>query len=199
VRYDARYDGGEFAAGAYAGAAINLSGGDRNDDLNYGLARLGADSDWQAWYAGGDARYRRGNWTWIARLQAQYADAPLIPGEQFGLGGINSVRGLNERELSGDRGYQASLELWGAPSLSGRLRWLAFLDAGRVVNDRPLPGEVAAESVASAGVGARYTWGERLSARADWGYVLDGAGDSVDGATRDGDDKLHLSLVYRFR
>jgi len=199
ARYEARYDGGDLAGSMYAGAAVNLSGGGDNDDEAYGQARLGADSSWQAYYAGGDARWRRGAWTWVARLQAQYASDPLIPGEQFGLGGINSVRGFEERELSGDRGVQASLELWGGPAMAGRLRWLAFLDGGRVVNANPLPGEIESESIASAGVGLRYNWGERLNARADWGYVLDGIGPAVENATDKGDSKLHFSLVYRFR
>src|SRR5262249_28583724 len=41
---------------------------------------------------------------------AQQTKDLLIPGEQFGMGGVDSVRGYYERETSNDHGWRASLE-----------------------------------------------------------------------------------------
>ena len=44
-----------------------------------------------------------------------YSPDLLISGEQFGLGGAHSIRGFEERELSADKGIQASLEIYALP------------------------------------------------------------------------------------
>ena len=51
-----------------------------------------------------------------ARLDGQWSDEPLIPGEQFGIGGARSVRGYEEREASGDSGFFVSAELISKPT-----------------------------------------------------------------------------------
>jgi hypothetical protein len=50
------------------------------------------------------------NWTTFIRLDGQWASEPLISNEQFGIGGVNSVRGYHEGEVFGDSGWHASLE-----------------------------------------------------------------------------------------
>ncbi|HEY1789092.1 MAG TPA: POTRA domain-containing protein, partial [Verrucomicrobiae bacterium] len=50
------------------------------------------------------------NWTTIVRLDGQWASEPLISNEQFGIGGVNSVRGYHEGEVFGDTGWHATLE-----------------------------------------------------------------------------------------
>jgi len=40
----------------------------------------------------------------------QVASEPLISNEQFGAGGVNSVRGYREGEVFGDDGWRASIE-----------------------------------------------------------------------------------------
>lgn len=49
---------------------------------------------------------------WIATFRAdgQWASEPLISNEQFGVGGVNSVRGYYEGEAFGDTGWHVSLE-----------------------------------------------------------------------------------------
>jgi hemolysin activation/secretion protein len=101
------------------------------------------------------------------RLALQHGDDRLVPGEQFGVGGANSVRGYAERELAGDTGVLLSVEL-----ASGRLgeglvpagtdlRALVFADAGQVrslggIDCRPGRRTCTAASV---GLGARLAWG----------------------------------------
>ena len=50
------------------------------------------------------------NWITSLRADGQWASQPLISPEQFGAGGVNSVRGYHEGEVFGDTGYHVSLE-----------------------------------------------------------------------------------------
>ena len=50
------------------------------------------------------------NWITTLRADGQWASEPLISNEQFGIGGVNSVRGYHEGEIFGDTGWHVSLE-----------------------------------------------------------------------------------------
>jgi outer membrane protein assembly factor BamA len=50
------------------------------------------------------------NWTLSLRLDGQLASSPLISNEQYGAGGVNSVRGYREGEVFGDDGWHLSVE-----------------------------------------------------------------------------------------
>ena len=50
------------------------------------------------------------NWMTSFRADGQWASEPLISNEQFGIGGVNSVRGYHEGESFGDTGFHLSLE-----------------------------------------------------------------------------------------
>jgi len=50
------------------------------------------------------------NWVTTFRADGQWASQPLISNEQFGIGGVNSVRGYHEGEEFGDTGWHFSLE-----------------------------------------------------------------------------------------
>jgi hemolysin activation/secretion protein len=138
-----------------------------------------------------------GQWLVSALLDAQYANEPLIPGEQFGVGGLASVRGFAEREITGDRGVMGRLELW-SPPFGDRFRVGAFADAGYVSRLEPQAAERANTTVASAGIGASWDWRTNLSAQLYYAYVLEGLDDPLPGETADGDDKVHFSIIYRF-
>ena len=51
-------------------------------------------------------------WQFRAVANGQYTNDALIPGEQFGYGGPDSVRGFNVREVANDRGWSSSVELY---------------------------------------------------------------------------------------
>ncbi len=102
-----------------------------------------------------------------------------MPGEQFGIGGASSVRGYEEREITGDRGIAAALELV-SPELatligmaSGTLRAIGFADVGWVRNrlGTPCRSNDSECRLGSVGVGVRYGSG-RLQARLDVAYAL---------------------------
>jgi hemolysin activation/secretion protein len=50
------------------------------------------------------------SWVLTARAAGQWASEPLISNEQFGAGGVASVRGYREGEVFGDNGWLVSLE-----------------------------------------------------------------------------------------
>jgi len=113
----------------------------------------------------------------VATLSGQLAGDSLVAGEQFDIGGANSVRGYPQSELLGDTGLRASLELRHTPALRAPawlrgLQTVAFLDHGRISNKAPVPGQVASESLTGVGVGLRAELAHSLFLRADVGYAL---------------------------
>ncbi len=51
-----------------------------------------------------------GDWKLTLRADGQWANQPLISNEQFGSGGVASVRGYHEGEVFGDTGWHVTLE-----------------------------------------------------------------------------------------
>lgn len=197
LAYSGSYDGETARVSWSLGWARNLPSGARNDDATYGAVRAGADAGWSAWRYAAAVDYPFRNWLLRATLDGQATSAPLISGEQFGLGGVSSVRGFEEREVSGDAGYRASVEVYSPPLAQG-VRIVGFAEGGEVRLKNAQPGEIARESIASVGVGARYQWRDKLSLRLDLGHVVDGTDPARSGGTRSGDDRLHFNLMYRF-
>lgn len=127
----------------------------------------------------------RGQAQWVRRVTAnslllvrgdvQLSPNELLPFERFGLGGQDRIRGYRQDALLTDNGALASVELrLPIPIVSGRGRLVQiapFLDAGVGWNsdDRPNPEQNA---LLSAGVGLRMQFGNRLTARVDWGIPL---------------------------
>jgi len=108
------------------------------------------------------------------RLTGQLADGNLLPTEQLGLGGYNSIRGYDLFSIVGDSGYFANLELW-SPSMclyGGNLNSLLFLDAGQAFNHSLLPGEASSINMQGAGMGFRYDIDPQFSVRCDYAWQL---------------------------
>ncbi|RPI44031.1 MAG: ShlB/FhaC/HecB family hemolysin secretion/activation protein, partial [Betaproteobacteria bacterium] len=55
-----------------------------------------------------------------ANITGQWSRDALVPGEQFGIGGWESLRGMREREAANDKGYRGTLEVY-SPDLGGKL------------------------------------------------------------------------------
>lgn len=172
---------------------------------------LGRSADFQALRAPATANYRiyryGMNWMrtwssdWQARVALQGQETPhaLVPGEQFGVGGADNVRGFNEREIANDHGYRSTLEGY-TPDFGSnlgvadlRLRGLVFFDNANVRRNAILPGESGGQSISSVGVGLRTTHGDNLSVRADLAQVLDGSD-----VRRSGSNILHIGMAYLF-
>ena len=59
------------------------------------------------------------NWILSLHAEGQWASEPLISNEQFGLGGVNSVRGYQEGEVLGDTGWWVGVEQKTPPQVVG--------------------------------------------------------------------------------
>jgi hemolysin activation/secretion protein len=199
----AQYNGAWQNAGSelsvLAGINYNIPGGKNGRQDDFSRARVGAPDDFYLFRGGLIASHTYKN-DWQVRFSssAQWADQPLIPGEQFGIGGGTSVRGFQEREISNDKGVQVSLELY-TPEMCARLggdhrcRLLGFVDSGAVYRIDALPGEQAREDIASTGLGLRYSWSRHISFQTDYGYVLRGGG-----SQSRGDWRLHARMGLIF-
>ncbi|TAK46427.1 MAG: ShlB/FhaC/HecB family hemolysin secretion/activation protein [Betaproteobacteria bacterium] len=169
--------------GIHASASANLGGGSRGDTAALDRARFGADAGYMVYRFGASyARALAGDWQVRARLDAQYANEPLVPPEQFGIGGAASVRGFLERERADDRGHSGSLELY-TPELAPRLGWaewnlrlLAFYDFGRTTRVEPQPGDEVHNGIASAGIGLRLARQKSFGLRFDLAQIVDPGG-----------------------
>jgi hemolysin activation/secretion protein len=192
-----------LAAGAlnfYLTGVRNIPGGSQGADANFTAARYGATSQY------GLVRYGMGfnrplpqGWQLRLTFNGQLTHAALVPGEQFGVGGATSVRGLQEREIQSDQGFTANAEIY-TPDLCARFSGgamnctaLTFFDDGRVYRNDALPGEATRQSANSAGVGLRVSRGRYLSLQMDYGRVV-----SATDPQQKGDQRLHalLALAY---
>jgi len=194
LRYAVQHAQAEGSIGAQVEYVHNLRGARADDDLAYSTARVGADPNWNAWRYGIDASYSfSGGWNLSGRFRGQYADEALIPGEQFGVGGTSSVRGLRDRETTGDRGHSFTAELQ-TPELYAGIVPFVFFDYGSVKHVVPVVGVDSSNSASSVGVGLKWNWQRKLEVSAALANVVDG----VAGGTPQGHVKLHFSAFYRF-
>ena len=163
-------------AGFYAGFAYHpFPGGNDDAPSNFKASRgcsngtdtpaptctTGATAQYSIWRFGGNyTRLLPKDWSVRLAFNGQLTRNALVAGEQFGLGGANSVRGFNERAYSNDKGYQTDFEIYTpdfAPKLDlagTRLRLLAFYDTGTLGRNFIQPGEQTGLSVDSIGIGA---------------------------------------------
>ncbi|TAG50133.1 MAG: ShlB/FhaC/HecB family hemolysin secretion/activation protein [Oscillatoriales cyanobacterium] len=151
----------------------------------------------------------RGQAQWVRRLardtfvfassDLQLANRALLPLEQFGLGGFNSVRGYRQDLLLGDNGISASAELR-FPIVGRSDRGLGvvqiapFIDAGTVWNSSGRE-DFDPQTLVSVGAGLRWEMSDRLAASFYWGIPLV----DVNSRQRTWQEKgLHFSVRSRF-
>lgn len=158
--------------------------------------------------------YFRGNFIYLQKLPKEFSisiyalgqvsSQPLLPSEQLGIGGYNSVRGYEQREVNKDDGVILSFEAR-APGLpiakwvkssaktTDALQFLAFVDYGWGINIDTIPGSNKADYLLGAGPGLRYTLSPYLTMRLDWGIRLHNKA-SFEG----GRSKIHFALTGSF-
>lgn len=172
--------------------------------FNIGLGALGAtinsnppDSRFFSWQ--GQAQWVRllaPDTVLLLRADMQLASTALLPLEQIGLGGLDSVRGYRQDFLLTDNGAFASAEvqvpILRVREIDGVLQIIPFVDFGVGWNssdkDNPNP-----NTLASAGLGLRWSQSDRFTARLDWGIPLI----SVDSRERTWQENgLYFSIQY---
>ena len=126
------------------------------------------------------------DFSWIVRGWGQVAGERLLPSEQLGFGGYDTIRGYDEREVNGDEGWIISNEVRTPPASLGKLfrlkkatdqlQFLGFLDYGEAHIRNALTDEDRSIELCSVGVGLRYTITHYLSVRFDYGWQLKDSG-----------------------
>ncbi len=179
----------------------NIPGGKDGSAADFQAARTGAEENYTILRYGTSYSHAfRNEWQWRIALTGQYTNDLLVPGEQFGIGGPDSVRGYLSREASNDTGYATQLEVY-TPNFSDtvgmndkwRVRLLGFYDFGAVSRNDPLAGESHGQYLASTGIGLRLGYGKSVSVRFDLAQILKAYG------TRQVDDQRlsgSIVLVY---
>jgi hemolysin activation/secretion protein len=115
----------------------------------------------------------------MGRVTGQAADGNLLPTEQLGFGGYDSIRGYDMRRVNGDSGYIVNLELRTQPICPGldrcrrdQCQFLTFYDFGGAMNHTVAPGDDPVVGLSSVGIGARYTLAPAVALRFDYGWQL---------------------------
>jgi len=169
-------------AGFYLTDLQNLpgrwDGRDTAEDIE--KARPGAPRGYNIFRYGANLSYAIGaDWQTRVQFNGQYTNDPLVPGEQYGIGGATTVRGFSEREFSNDQGYSGNVEIY-TPDLSKlfgvnafQSRLLMFYDRGYVSRKDPMPGDTVSTEIAGIGPGLRITDGKRFAISVDCGFVVD--------------------------
>lgn len=187
VTYTGNWAGTGKAVNFYLSALRNIPGGDNGGSADFELARAGAPADYSVLRYGASYTHVLPR-TWQLRLvlNGQATADALIPGEQFGAGGANSVRGFDERETADDRGRTTNAELY-TPNLctgSAQCRLLGFYDTGYVSRNNALPGEGTKASIGSVGFGLRLNVARNLALQLDDAQVVDASDTTPKGNRR---------------
>ena len=155
--------------------------GSKNTTSQYSMTNAAATASFDVWRANANwSEQVAPGWRFTAQLDAQHSDDSLISGEQFGAGGVYSVRGFEERVISADRGVRQSLELMGPNvnklfgTLFERLQFIGFLDAAQLKFNNPTANSPVEPHLMSYGVGARFAFSSKHQFRADLAKVLSG-------------------------
>jgi hemolysin activation/secretion protein len=169
-------------------------------EFSLGVNALGAtindkapDSQFMSWRGRGQlVRLVAPDTIWTMRGELQLADRPLVPSEQFSLGGVDTVRGYRPNTLLSDGGWLASTELqipvMRFPKSKGLVQIAPFLDMGGGWNqggDAPKTSQLM-----STGLGLIWKQGNRFTARLDWGFPLRAADKDIR------QDGPHFSILF---
>lgn len=111
----------------------------------------------------------------LLRSDVQLATETLVPLEQFGSGGLRSVRGYRQDALLTDLGAFVSAEVQlpvlRAPEVNGVLHAVPFVDFGYGTNLKATP-DPDPNTLLGVGVGLQWQMGDNFTARLDYGIPL---------------------------
>jgi hemolysin activation/secretion protein len=156
----------------------------QQSNFDYSQLRPGAKHKW-IYFRGSFAYYQKLPYSCFLNILArgQVSSTPLLPSEQYGLGGFDTVRGYNERVLNDDDAVLLSAEFhtptWRIvpffsekSTLTDGLELIAFIDSAWGHNIVLMPGEPRSGFLAGVGSGLRYYLDTYLTCRLDYGFKL---------------------------
>ncbi|MGK7958396.1 MAG: ShlB/FhaC/HecB family hemolysin secretion/activation protein [Crocosphaera sp.] len=136
----------------------------------------------------------------VLRSNLQLTSRPLVPLEQYNLGGLYSVRGYRQDLFQTDNGVFLSAEArfpvlridW----LDGLLQVVPFTDFGIAWNDddNPIP-TPSPNTLSSVGLGLQWQMGTDFTARFDWAIPIT---DIESQGGRSPEESFYFTLNYRF-
>ena len=214
LTYAATYRGQTEETSGYLSFSKNIPGGNDGGSAAFEASRPGGRPGYSIWrYGLTHLRSFAGDWQARINVAGQYTSDLLVAGEQFGLGGANSVRGFGERQFANDYGVSANFEVY-TPDLASwlkidstnKLRFLAFYDIGHLVRNEPLRNDTARTTAKGSGIGMRYTRGNNFSVKLDAAFAAlpsNNGGDSTSGPASPTPTTLkqfrfHGTVVYLF-
>ena len=181
-----------------ASLAKNIPGGNDGEAADFEASRSGANPNYTILRYGTSFNHAfRNEWQGRISFMGQYTRDELVAGEQFGIGGVETVRGYLPREAAGDRGYTTQLEIY-TPNFAARAglgdkwrsRLVGFYDFGGVSTNDALPSEQAGKYLASTGIGLRLAFGKTVSLRLDVAQIL-----KAHGTRETSDQRVNASLA----
>jgi len=111
----------------------------------------------------------------VLRGNVQVSDRPLVPIEEFALGGQFSVRGYRQDFLLADNGAFGSIEvrlpILRFPETKTLVQLVPFFDIGTVWSNSENSG-LSTKTLLSTGLGLRFQVSDRFDFRFDWGIPL---------------------------
>jgi hemolysin activation/secretion protein len=202
INWSAKYSHTLLGENRRTGLAAGINFGLRgvgNDDAEFAAKRTGGKPSYAALQLEADHLMKLpSEYGLYARLAGQLASSPLVDNEQFGAGGVSTVRGYYESQQLGDHALLGRLELRTPPlrelfpEYVSNLHFLAFVDAAKLWV-REAVGAADEFELAGAGVGLRFALLESLDGALDWAWAL-----QSDGPVDKGDSRAHFSLEYGF-
>ncbi len=176
-----------YGSTAFSIQAVESPGGLTSNNSNAAFESFMANPNAHANYQYGQIEIRRefrlpDGFSWMVRAMDQFAGSTLIASETFGLGGYSTVRGYDERTVTGDKGWLVQNELRSPQFSLGNITkqknakdWVqlvAFLDCGGISQQHATLGESGSDQLMSAGAGIRLQIAENLRVRVDYGSQL---------------------------
>jgi hemolysin activation/secretion protein len=221
LSYAAQVARPEFQGNVSATYITNIPGGPNGFDDNYynkakqtgarkpqsyNLSSNFPSTNWQALRLNASGGFPLPqDWQGRIGINSQFSNDLLLPSEQFGAGGVSSVRGYPERIISGDQGFSTNFELY-TPELSKLLDWpnaslrgLLFWDlAGTSLNDSPLPATGKSQNtIEGVGLGLRLSYKKDTTVKFDVGWAQKTAG-TLPLVVNPGDIKANVAVAHVF-
>lgn len=132
--------------------------------------------------------------------RGQWASNALLSSEEFSIGGINSGRGFDPSEISGDHGVSGKVELqWKEPvtldtNFVESYQLFGFYDIGRVWNEDATTSSQKRDSLASVGAGLRFD----LPQEVDAGFAVAFPLTREPSTANDYDPKFYFNVSKKF-
>jgi hemolysin activation/secretion protein len=157
-----------------------------NNNADYSISSSG-NPNVHADYFYGQIEFRRetllpGGFSWMLRGMGQISDSTLYASEVFGVGGFSTVRGYDERTVTGDDGWLVQNEfrtpqfvlgnLTGKENARDWIQGLIFCDYGGVIQLNPTASQSPGDQLLSVGAGLRYQVADNFHLRLDYGRQL---------------------------